>query len=100
MTATQTAPFGFPHNLLAFLRRAGSFALKAMLAIAIIFAAGIIAVATAAAGLALAAVALMMRLFGGTQDNPRQDKTHMHEHMDGEGITLDARKTPRGWTVE
>jgi len=95
MTATHTAPFGFPHNLFAFLRGAGGIFGKAMLAIAIIFAAGIIALATAIAGIALACVALLMRIFGG-----QHEPTTVHERADGQGITLEARKTPRGWTVE
>lgn len=95
MTATQTAPFGFPHSALAFLRRVGSLVAKALLAIAIIFAAGIIAVATAAAGIALATVALLMGLFG-------SKKPHQSESADTEatGITLEARRTAHGWTVE
>ena len=95
MTATQTAPFGFPHNLLVFLRRLGGLAAKAVLAVAIIFAAGIIAVATAAAGLALALVALMMRIFVGARNETSTPESN-HE----QGLTLEARKTPHGWTVE
>lgn len=95
MTATQTAPFGIPQNLLAFLRRAGGFLGKALLALAIIFAAGVIAIATAIAGLAIASAALLVRLFGGFNE-----PTQWREKPDGEGITLEAHKTPRGWTVE
>ena len=95
MTATQTAPFGFPHTQLAFLRRTFSLFIKTCLALAIIFAAGIIAVATAAAGIALALVALMMRVFVG----PRGE-TNVQEDANGQIITLEARKTPHGWTVE
>lgn len=96
MTATQTSPLGFPQNLYAVLRRIGAILGKAILAVMIIFMAGFIAIATAIAGLALAGTALLMRLFGGSRENT----TTYHETVDGQGITLEARKTPRGWTVE
>lgn len=96
MTATQSAPLGFTDNMFAFLRRTGVLLTKGALAIAIIIMAGIIAIATAAAGIVLASIALMTRLSGKTS----QTKTTVHETADGEGITLEARKTPRGWTVE
>ncbi|MEO1554721.1 MAG: hypothetical protein AAFR82_12395 [Pseudomonadota bacterium] len=95
MTATQTAPFGFPHNLLATLRRFGLLFVKGVLALAIIMVAGFVAVATAAAGMALALVALLMRLFGSERATPAQT-----EPESDPGMTLEARKTPRGWTVE
>nr|WP_070960713.1 hypothetical protein [Hyphomonas sp. Mor2] len=97
MTATHTAPFGFPHNLLALLRRAGNLAAKGLLAVAIIFMAGMIAVATAVAGLALAAFAIILRLTGSKDDLPH---TRYDETADNGTITLEAKKTPRGWTVE
>lgn len=90
MTATGTAPIGFPHNLLAFARRLGNLLAKGMLAVAIVVMAGIIAVATAAAGIALAAFALILRLSGSSSQ----------ERADNGTITLEAKKTPRGWTVE
>jgi uncharacterized membrane protein YccF (DUF307 family) len=96
MTATQSAPLGFPENLFVFLRRIGVWLTKGILAIAIITMAGIIAIATAAAGIVLASIALMTRLSGKTNTS----KTTYHETANGEGITLEARKTPRGWTVE
>lgn len=97
MTATHTAPFGFPHNLIALLRRVGNLFAKGMLAVAIIFMAGIIAVATAAAGIALAAFALILRLSGSRSDD-RQ--TQFEETAQNGTVTLEAKKTPRGWTVE
>lgn len=96
MTATQSASFGFPANVLPFLRMAGIWLSKAMLAVAIVFVAGVIAVATATVGIALAMAALLMRVFG----NHRDQTTSVHEKADGAGLTLEARKTPRGWTVE
>lgn len=97
MTATHTAPYGFPHNLLTLLRRAGNLMAKGILAVAIIFMAGMIAVATAVAGLALAAFAIILRLTGSRDDSPR---TRYEETADNGTITLEAKKTPRGWTVE
>jgi hypothetical protein len=96
MTATQSAPLGFPENLYALMRRAGVWIMKGLLALSIIFLAGVIAIATAAAGITLAAVALMTRLSG-----KRSEPTTVYrETADGDAITLEARKTPRGWTVE
>jgi len=42
MTATHSAPFGFPHTLFAFLRRMRNLFAKGVLAIAIVFMAGVI----------------------------------------------------------
>ncbi|GAB5459548.1 MAG: hypothetical protein Hens3KO_25780 [Henriciella sp.] len=95
MTATQTAPFGFPNSALAFLRRIAGFAAKTLLALAIIFAAGIIAIATAAAGIALATLALMMSLFGA-----RRERGPVGAETEANGLTLEARRTAHGWTVE
>lgn len=97
MTATHTAPYGFPHNLLALLRRAGALLTKGVLAVAIIFMAGMIAVATAVAGLALAAFAIILRLTGSRDDG---SQTRYEETAENGTITLEAKKTPRGWTVE
>lgn len=96
MTATQTSPIGFPHNMYAMFRRIGLLLGKSVLAVAIILMAGFIAIATAMIGIALAGTALLMRLFGGSRDT----NTTYDEMVDGQGITLEARKTPRGWTVE
>ncbi len=104
MTATQTFPLGFPHNLVTFLRRFGGLVVKAVLALAIIFAAGIIAVGAATVGLALACVALLMRLFSAQRDPVHLGPQHPPERPNASGdqlpITLEARKTARGWTVE
>ena len=97
MTATHSAPFGFPHNLFALLRRMGNLFMKGFLAVAIIMMAGILAVATAAAGIALAAYALILRLSGSSAE---RGQTRYEETAENGTITLDAKKTPRGWTVE
>lgn len=96
MTASHTAPYGFPHNLYALLRRMGNLFAKGILAVAILFMAGIIAIATAAAGIALAAYALILRLSGSSSD----ERTQYRETAENGTITLEAKKTPRGWTVE
>jgi len=97
MTATHTAPLGFPENLFALLRSLGNFVAKGMLALAIIFMAGLIAVATAAAGIALAAFALILRISGSSTGEHR---TRYEETAENGTVTLEAKKTPRGWTVE
>lgn len=97
MTATHTAPLGFPENLFALLRQLGNLFAKGVLAVAIIFMAGLIAVATAAAGIALAAFALFLRLSGSKSGS---QNTRFEETVDNGTITLEAKKTPRGWTVE
>lgn len=97
MTATHTAPLGFPDNLFALMRRIANVFVKGMLAMAIVFMAGLIAVATAVVGLALAAFALILRLSG---SNGRETYSHYDEQADGGTVTLEAKKTPRGWTVE
>lgn len=97
MTATHSAPLGFPDNLYALLRGMGNFIAKGILAIAIIFMAGLIAVATAAAGIALAAFALILRMSG---SNAGERGTRYEEAAENGTVTLEAKKTPRGWTVE
>ena len=97
MTATHTAPLGFPENLFALLRQLGNLFAKGMLAIAIIFMAGLIAVATAVVGIALAAFAVILRLSGSKTET---HKTRFEETAENGTITLEAKRTPRGWTVE
>ena len=97
MTATHTSPFGFPYNMLALMRRIGTLFAKTVLALAIVFMAGLIAVATAAAGIALAAFALILRLSGSTAGGRPM---RYEETAENGTITLEAKKTPRGWTVE
>lgn len=63
---------------------------KVFLAVMIVLAAGLLAVATAVAGLFLALAALVLR-FSGTRPNVREN---------GASVTLEAKRTARGWTVE
>ncbi|MAN73469.1 MAG: hypothetical protein CME84_05195 [Henriciella sp.] len=80
------------------LREAARWTLKAVLAIAIVFMAGVIAVITAAAGLIIAAVAVLLKLTTG-KAGPRRAQ-YAGGETDESGITLEAHRTARGWTVE
>ena len=76
---------------------AGAFArgvARLFLAVMIVLAAGLVAVAAAIAGLFLAAAALLMRYTGG-RARPKPARAGSPEAM-----TLEARRTARGWTVE
>ena len=97
MTATQTAHFQFPHAVLVFLRRVGGWLKNGVLAVLIMVMAGVIAVATAAAGLAIAAAAIMISLFGRKSGKASDGDISV---LKNDRMTLEARKTPRGWTVE
>lgn len=57
--------------------------------------AGLIAVMTAIAGVLLASAALFMRYAG-----RRQTGGPVKTRQEGDTLTLEARRTPRGWTVE
>ena len=96
MTATHAAPFGFPHAQLAVLRHVFRWLLRGALALAIILLAGMLAVATAFAGLALARGAILLRLFARHQAG----QTPPDVPSSAQGLTLNAKRTPRGWTVE
>ena len=92
MTQTAQHPGGF--DFASALR--GSLALLVQLVIGmmLVLTAGIVAVMTAIAGVLLGAAALVMRFAGGR-------RTRRQAQEDGEApLTLEARRTPRGWTVE
>jgi len=93
MTRTASHPNGF--NFSGALR--GSLALLIQVAIGmmLVVAAGIVALMTAIAGLMLGAAALVMRFAAGGRRTRRD-----HEAAGSESMTLEARRTPRGWTVE
>ena len=97
MTAIQSNPMRLLHSFLAFVRRGINLVIQGILAIAIVMIAGFIAITTAAAGLALALVAVMFRLVG---RGPAPRHTEETASADDGVITLEARQTPRGWTVE
>ena len=70
--------------------------MQVMIGMMLVLTAGIVAVMTAIAGLMLGAAALVMRFAAGRQ-GPRRTA---REQGPGEPVTLEARRTPRGWTVE
>jgi hypothetical protein len=65
-----------------------------MTTLLLVIVAGMVAIMTAVAGLMLAAAALAMRF---SQSRKMKAETVPSK---GEAVTLDARPTPRGWTVE
>ncbi|WP_084420239.1 hypothetical protein [Henriciella litoralis] len=79
------------------LRGIARWGLRGVLALAIVFMAGVIAVITAAVGLIVAAVAVMLRLTGGRN---KPQVRPQHAQTDEGGVTLEAHRTARGWTVE
>lgn len=97
MTQTASGPgrfsfgrFGLPdafHHALGVLMRV-------LVGILLVAFAGIVALMTAMAGVMLAAAALVMRFAGGRRMGP------VAAAGETEPLTLDARRTPRGWTVE
>ncbi len=68
---------------------------KVFLAIMIVLAAGLLAVATAIAGLFLATAAIVIRLTGA-----RRHRRASTSPQSGETVTLEAHRTAHGWTVE
>jgi hypothetical protein len=91
---TQNASGLFPFNLAGAARGGISLFIQVMIGMLLVAAAGIFAVMTAMAGLLLAASALVMRFVG------RHQAPAATPRADVEPITLNARRTPRGWTVE
>lgn len=101
MTAQQTRPnvAAMMEALMMRLRGFLSFATKLVLGFAILVAAGMLALVTAVAGLVLAGLAILMRIFARPGQMRRWDEDARRSNADGT-VTLDARRTPRGWTVE
>ncbi|MEM7492921.1 MAG: hypothetical protein AAF296_06025 [Pseudomonadota bacterium] len=95
MTATQINPNGFTNSLIEGLKQGLSWFAKGLLAVALVVLAGLLAVMTAIVGMVIASAALLIRLMGPKNETGSFDVTE-----DGEGLTLEARKTARGWTVE
>ncbi|MEM1086148.1 MAG: hypothetical protein AAGH90_00340 [Pseudomonadota bacterium] len=95
MTATQPNPNRFLISSLEVLKQGLSWFAKGLIALALIVLAGLLAVMTAIAGMVIASAALLIRLTGSDRHADKYDV-----RQEGEGLTLEARKTPRGWTVE
>ena len=100
MTAEQThsprPQLGGSHeSAFRLIMTAGEWIRRLLIAFAVIVAAGLLAVVTAVFGLVLAAIAVLMRFTGRAPDMAaRRQKTQPGT------VTLDARPSPRGWTVE
>lgn len=99
MTLNQTNPAGAnPFGAFAdTLRDMLAFVAKVALAGLLIVAAGILAVLTAFAGLAIAGIALLMRFIGRAPSRKRPAQT---DWSDPHNVTLEAHRTQHGWTVE
>lgn len=84
------------------LREGARWALRGILALAIIVMAGMFAVMTAIVGLVIATVAILLRLTtGGRRETIFTSRTTTtRTEAESDGITLDAHRTARGWTVE
>ncbi len=67
---------------------------RALLGAGIVLAAGVVAVAAAVVALIIAVGAVLLRFVGQSRRHSSQD------NPDFDGVTLEARRTPRGWTVE
>ncbi len=90
---TETARTLPPHPLRA-LRSASFLAVQFLAGVFLVFVAGLVAIMTAFAGLMLAAAALLVRFMA-----PPRQAIIPADAREG-AVTLDARRTPRGWTVE
>ena len=75
------------------------FIAKVAIAGLLIFAAGVLAVATAVAGLVIAGIALLVGFVGRSHVSSRMRQSR-RDWQDGETVTLEARNTSHGWTVE
>ncbi|MBY9065661.1 hypothetical protein K1X12_02050 [Hyphomonas sp. WL0036] len=80
-------------GLLSALRAGMTFLVQLTAGLMLLFVAGLVAIITAIAGVALAAAAIAMRFAAPRRPRPTSPPS------DGT-ITLEARRTPRGWTVE
>jgi hypothetical protein len=88
----QTLPPNRTPGVLASLRAGLGFAAQVLIGAMLIFVASFVAMMTALAGLMLAGAALVLRYAAVRQPVPVRVKDAP--------VTLQARRTPRGWTVE
>lgn len=88
----QTLPPNRTPGVLASLRAGLGFAAQVLIGAMLIFVASFVAMMTALAGLMLAGAALVLRYAAVRQPVPVRVKDTP--------VTLQARRTPRGWTVE
>lgn len=87
---------GLLQKILVWISRIGQFLGRALVAFSIIIAAGLLTVAAAVSAITLACMAIIIRLL----NKPQTSNTASPDHPDDDGVTLNARKTARGWTVE
>lgn len=93
MTRTAPHPHGF--DFAGTMRGGIALIVQVMIGMMLVLTAGIVAVMTAIAGVLLGAAALVMRFAaGGRRGHAPADRSQ------SEPMTLEARRTPRGWTVE
>jgi predicted lipid-binding transport protein (Tim44 family) len=92
MTRTAPHPSGF--DFASALRGSLALLVQVVIGMMLVLTAGIVAVMTAMAGVLLGVAALVMRFAGGRRSR------RTAEAADKDTITLEARRTPRGWTVE
>lgn len=99
MTINQTNPAGANpfSGLVEAARDILGFIAKLALAGLLVVVAGILAVLTAFAGLAIAGIALLMRFIGRAPVRRPRARTKWDEPGQ---VTLEARQTQHGWTVE
>ncbi|MBA4339293.1 hypothetical protein [Hyphomonas sp.] len=88
----QTLPPSRSPGLLASLRAGLGFVAQLLIGALLIFVASAVAMMTAFAGLMIAGAALLLRYAAVRQPVPVRVKDAP--------VTLQARRTPRGWTVE
>ncbi len=91
---TETSPAPRRTDILALASAAGRTTAQLFIAVLLIATASTVAIVTALAGLLLAAAALMLRFIAPAR------RTLVPAHVDEGPMTLQARRTPRGWTVE
>lgn len=82
-------------SLISALRAAVALAAQLLAGLMLVLVAGLVALVTAIAGITLAAAAIAMRLSASRKIRPADSPV-----ITESGITLEARRTPRGWTVE
>ena len=90
----KTLPPSRPSGLLASLRAGLSVCAQLIIGAMLIFMASLVAMMTALAGLMLAGAALVLRYAAVRQPAP------IPVRVKDTPVTLQARRTPRGWTVE
>ena len=89
------APSDPAASLISAIRGAVALTAQLLAGLMLVLVAGLVALVTAIAGIALAAAAIAMRLSALRNMRPANSPA-----VTEVGITLEARPTPRGWTVE